>query len=128
MTRSGLGELRSSSLEHGRHAERVVAGGGHGADADAVGLELLGAGVVDLVLNRGALRAEDRALHDARVAAARGRAEHDGREHGRGREQAGVGLIDHAAHEVTLRDVRGLVREHARRARSRSWSRETSRC
>ncbi len=33
----------------------------------------------------------------------------------------GVGLIDHAAHEVALRDVRGLVREHARRARSRWW-------
>ncbi len=40
--------------------------------------------------------------------------EHDGREHGCGREQAGVGLVDHAAHQVALRDVRRLVREHAR--------------
>ena len=84
--------------------------------------------VVDLMLDGGALRAEDRALHDARVAAARGRAEHDGGEHGRGREQAGMRLIDHAAHEMALRDVRRLVREHAGELVLVGASRGTSRC
>jgi hypothetical protein len=34
--------------------------------------------------------------------------------HGRGGEQSGMGLVDHAAHQMALRDVRRLVRQHTR--------------
>ena len=47
------------------------------------------------------------------IAAARGCAEQDGGQHRRGGDQAGMRLVDHAAHQMALGDVRGLVRHHA---------------
>ncbi len=49
--------------EKTRHAQRIVAGGGHGADADPVGFELVRPRVVDLMLDGGALSGHDRPFH-----------------------------------------------------------------
>jgi len=53
-------------------------------------------------------------MRSASNSAARGRSEDDGGQHGRGRDQAGVRLVDHAAHQMSLRDVGGFVGHHAR--------------
>src|SRR5271170_7217690 len=57
-----LRALMTHVVEEAGHAQWIVAGARHGADADAVGLEFAGAGVVDLMLNCSALSAQDSSL------------------------------------------------------------------
>ena len=109
----GAGRIAIQLFEHGRHAERIVAGGRHRADADAVGLEFLGPRVVDLMLNGGALARQDGAFHGVGIAAAGGRTQQNGGQHRSRRDQARMRLVDHAAHQMPLGDVRRFVRHDA---------------
>jgi hypothetical protein len=106
-----IGRVAIEFLEKTRHSQWVVAGFRHGADADPVGFELIGARVVDLVLDRGALSREHGALRPGR--AMRRRAQENRGQHGSRGHQTGVTLVDEPPDEMPLRDVRGLVRHHA---------------
>ena len=105
--RGGL--VAAHVAEEARHPERIVAGGGHRADADPVGLVLILARVIDLVLYGRALACENGALHGVGRAPARGRPQQDGGQHGGGRDQPRMALVDDLAHQVALGDVRGFV-------------------
>jgi hypothetical protein len=97
-------------LEHGRHAGGRKAGVGEHTEADAVGLTLHVARIVQLALRRGSLRADHRSLHAVGAAGAAGR-QHAQDQPGQA-EQRGALAVDDAARDVALGDVRQLVRQH----------------
>jgi len=104
-----IGGIAVQLLEHGRHAQRVIAGVRHRCDADPIGLKFLGAGVIDLMLNTRALGGQNASLHRSRRAASGGRPEQNCRQHGRGRNQSRMALFDHAPHDMALRDMRRFM-------------------
>ena len=101
----------ADGLEEIRHAVGIEAGGREEAHADAIGLGFVGAREIDLLLHGRALRHGDAA--ERGVTRAGGGADQDGGENGRHRRDALPALRAHAARDVTLRDVRDLVRQHA---------------
>ena len=71
-------------LKERGHAQGVVARARHRIDTDAIRLELLAAGVIDLMLDRGALGRQHSPFHRTRRSAPRGRPEQDRGQHGCG--------------------------------------------
>ena len=104
--------MPAHGFEERRHALRIEAGAREDAEADAIGFGFVRAREADLLLDREALRR--RHAGHRRVAAASGCADEDGGEHRRSRHQARAALRRDAACDVSLRDVRDFVREHAR--------------
>src|SRR5690606_17932033 len=104
---------RLHALEHAGHRLGFVTAAGQGADADAVGFRLVGAGVVDLALRRQALGAGDRRHGRVVGGIAAGRLrDRDRAEHGEQvRNAVALGALD-AAQYVRLGDVGDLVPEH----------------
>ena len=101
-------------IEEAGHSQRIVARVGHGRDADPIRFELAAAGVVDLMLNHGALARQNGALDRIGRAAARRCSQQHGRQHCGGGQQSLVALVDELAHDMPLRDVGGFVRQHTR--------------
>ena len=106
----------AGALLHGpeeiRHRHGIEPRRRQDADADAVRLALVRAREVDLLLGRQPLGRGHGA--DQRVARqAGGRADQDGRQHGRHRREVGAAGVLDRARDVALRDVGDLVREHA---------------
>ena len=102
-------------LEEVGHRVRVEPRVGEQRDADAVGLVFIGAGEVDLLLHRGALRDRDTGLHG--IAGAGRHSDQDGGdERGGGGDALATPRLDGAC-DMPLGDMRDLVREHARELR-----------
>ena len=79
---------RAAGLDPARHWCRVDLRGIDFGDDDLFGFKFVGACVIDLVLDRGALSRKDRPFHGARGATARRCPEQDRGQHGCGGEEA----------------------------------------
>ncbi len=104
---------RCHPLEEAGHGIHVVATARQGADAEAVGLGLVGAGVVDLPLlhqaHAGTDRGHRRVAGGGAVAGLRG---HHRRQHAeQDRDLVALGALDSAQH-MLLGDVGDFVRQH----------------
>src|SRR5271155_766327 len=95
-----LGSAAARVLEKAGQTQRIVAGFGHGADADAVRLEFTGARVVDLMLNDGALARKDRSLDRIGRAPAGRRAQQNRSQKRRRGQQPLVALIEELANDM----------------------------
>src|ERR1700723_4372945 len=109
-----FGPVVAYVIEETGHSQRIVTRVRHGRDADSVRLELAAAGVVDLMLNHGALARQNSALDRIWGAAAGRGSEQHSRQHGGGGHKSLVALVDELAHEVALRDVRRFGPQYTR--------------
>src|SRR5581483_10970862 len=95
--------------EEARHAVRIVAGRRYRADADAIGLDFVRARVIDRALIHRRLAERERSDDQVRIRRARDDRRED---RGPGRDVARFAFLLRAR-DVTLRDVRLFVAEHA---------------